>query len=130
MPGAALTYNPVCPNCGGPLTPVVLGPQTAPWACIPPNGVCARGWWVSELDPAVSALWRHGHGDFGTSPAAVQLVGVRDQEVAAALVRGTSAVPEQLALLAAGTLTTLAADRHLSPAFAALVADAMTQRGI
>lgn len=95
-------YSTVCPNCGQQLAPVALDPQAAPWLC----NVCGRGWWVTELSVSARAGWDHGSRSF----ARALLPGLRasvDQELGAAVDRGTSALPEHLPLLDAGQLSAL-----------------------
>ena len=88
-------YNTRCPNCAGQLYPVVLDPDSAPWLCV----ICRRAWWVSELSPEARLLWRHSHQDHGYGLPAKTLTQAREDERHEARQRGTSALPEHLALL-------------------------------
>lgn len=123
-----MAYLQSCPGCGTQLQPVVGDPQSAPWLCGPPRG-CSRGYWPAELSATARKLWRSGHRDFGAGPAAVSVADQVAGDVAAAVTRGTSALPEHLPMLPLATLQQLAAMPGLSAAFAALVAAAVKAKG-
>lgn len=115
-------YPTVCPNCGGQLEPVVLGPESAPWLC---HG-CGLGFWAAELRQ--SAAWDRGYRCFGHAGMAARVEAVHAEAVQA-VARGSSARPDQLALLPTAVLERLAqvsSDRT----FVAQVQAALTARGV
>lgn len=118
-------YLQSCPGCGGPLTPVALGPETAPWLC----GVCAHGWFACELAPPARASFRAEQRDWGHAGGR-ELKVLRDVELADAHARGTSALPEHLSLLSGAQLAVLAKRGRLSAEFRALVEAAIAQRRV
>lgn len=99
------SYATKCLACGGPLSPVALDPDTAPWLCqIAHQGL--RGYWACELASQAPA-YRSQHSDFGFGAPAIALRALVDQEHAAAVTRGTSLREDQLGLVDAATLTRL-----------------------
>ncbi len=109
-------YLRTCLACGGPLVPVALGPETAPWLC----SACCHGWFVCELAGVGRASFRVSHRDWGHA-AGRELAKVRDIELAEARQRGTSALPEHLALLDVAQLGMLVKRKRLSGEFRKLV---------
>lgn len=115
-------YALMCPRCGGPLQPVALDAQSAPWLC----GLCRLGFFASELSSTARAAYRPLHRDFGLGPMRRVLSGLVAQERAGAESRGTSLREDQLHLVPVRTLTML---RARDAAFAQRVQHVIAQRG-
>lgn len=116
-------YLRACPGCGGGLTPVALGPDSAPWLC----ATCSHGWFCCELAGPARAVFRPQHRDWGHAGGR-ELKRTRDLELAEAHARGTSALPEHLPLLSVAQLTTLAPRARMSAEFKALVEAEIARR--
>ena len=102
-----------CPNCGGAVSLVVLGAQSAPWGC----WRCSRGWWPSELTAEARVAWRGSHKDYGHGPAGRLVRAAVDGDVATAVKYGTSVPPDRLGLLDAATLKRLSGDTRVDATF-------------
>lgn len=117
-----MDYLLTCLICGSQLQPVVLGPDSAPWLC----HVCHRGYWVCELGDDGRRGWERKHRSF-KGWAHVVLEPLRGAELEAARERGTSCLPEQLAMLQVAQLQALL--KQVREPFAALVAAAVKAKG-
>ena len=117
-----MAYSSACPNCGAPLSPVVLDPDSAPWLC----SVCHLEFWVAELEQPKN--WQPLLRCFGHAGLVARRDAV-EAERQEAHRRGTSVRRDQLGLLDPGQL------KHLSKlsgdkGFAAEVAKTMKAKGV
>lgn len=118
-----IAYAVTCPACGGPLQPVALTPQDAPWLCAA-TSPCHRGFWATHLGVEGRKLYRKHHHDLGHGLASENLMRRIELERAAAHVRGTSLREDQLSIV---SLEALKSIRPLGE-FKTLVEDEIARR--
>lgn len=114
-----------CPHCGNELTPIALGPDTAPWLC----AGCHRGYFNAELTSEARARYRPAARDYGTGKGKVAIRQAVELEVQAARLRGTSALPEHLPFLTVPNLRGVANLRGVQPDMAKAITAELTRRG-
>lgn len=117
-------YLQSCPECGHQLAPVTLDPSCPPWLC----AGCRRAWWVAELSAEARQSWQPASRSHSWK-ALRSIVAARETEMAAALERGTSTLPEHLPLLSAAHLGRVEALLAKGAPFRALVASEIAARG-
>lgn len=125
-PPAGPSYLTSCPNCGAQLQPVLLDPTVAPWVCVVP--ACRRGWFACELTAEARKAWVSAHRSHTPTFRQATLDAALAAELAGAHARGSSARPEQLAVLDLASLNTLAALVPPGGSFHAQVQAAITAR--
>jgi hypothetical protein len=123
MPFKPPTYSYVCPGCGGPLQPLALDAQTAPWLC----DVCHFGFWATDLGVAARKQW-HGQG-FTHGADSAQMHSDRMAEFAVAVTNGTSLREDQIGIASVSVLQSAMASASITPAFKALVQTQLTNMG-
>ncbi len=115
-----------CPSCGQQLQPHAGDPHSAPWLC----NVCRHAFLQCELQPGTRAHYRANLHDFGFGPHLKQLQIDRAIELAEAHKRGTSARHDQLAILSAEQLQSVASRPKLEPTFKVKVEEAIAAKGV
>lgn len=113
-------YRRTCPDCGGLLSPNVLGHEIAPWRC----DICNWAFWVGELTQQARSAYRPFQRDWGAlnteSHRLVRLAVAREQQEAYA--RGCSLRYDQIGLVQERTLRgVLSRGYRLHPEFEAAV---------
>lgn len=114
LPRPAVTLD--CPQCGGPLAPVILDPETAPWLC----NHCALGFWSAELSNAARKDWRPKERDFGFNARELRAACLRERTEARQ--RGTSLREDMVGQLSGAQLASAKAWLSQRPAAAAVLA--------
>lgn len=120
---STVAYHRHCPICGAALVPNATNPYTAPWRC----DVCLISWWVSELTQEARAAFRVRQEDWGTLNSASHKA-VRaavHEELARALIRGTSVRQDQLGLIPPATLTAILRQFNINPSFVTAIKAAL-----
>ena len=114
-----------CPLCGRPLTAIAHAPTTAPWQCFP----CMRGWFVTELLPETRQRYI-AHMLCYEWDVAPLVLDALENEVAEAILRGTSLRMDQLVHAHPDYLKGIATSPDMDNAFLNMVRAELIRRGI